>query len=226
MKKKKAKQKKGGRMRRVVSEAELHERCREIARLTEAFCEAHLNDEYCELSWDVIDALLDVGFPLERGDAVGWAAGIVHALGWVNFLHDPSQSPHKKPAELAEGFGVSQGMMTAKSKQIRDALDMIQLDPNWCLSSMLDDNPLVWMLEVNGLIMDIRLAPREAQEQAYRMGLIPYIPADREEPAAQPEPDTEPNILSFPSNQNKPPDSDPPDKSQEDTPGLFDNLQQ
>ena len=46
---------------------------------------------------------------------------------------------------------------------------------------MMDDNPLIWMLEVNGLLMDIRDAPREAQEIAYEKGMIPYIPADRAE---------------------------------------------
>jgi hypothetical protein len=35
------------------------------------------------------------------------------------------------------------------------------------------------MLEVNGLMMDIRQAPREVQEIAFQKGLIPYIPADR-----------------------------------------------
>jgi hypothetical protein len=33
--------------------------------------------------------------------------------------------------------------------------------------------------EVNGLITDIRLCPREAQVVAFEKGLIPYIPADR-----------------------------------------------
>ncbi len=54
-----------------------------------------------------------------------------------------------------------------------------QFDPNWTLPSRLGDNPLVWMLEVNGLMMDVRYAPREVQEIAFRKGLIPYIPADR-----------------------------------------------
>ena len=44
----------------------------------------------------------------------------------------------------------------------------------------MEDNPLVWMLSVNGLLMDIRDAPREAQVVAFEKGLIPYIPADRQ----------------------------------------------
>ena len=42
-------------------------------------------------------------------------------------------------------------------------------------------NPMVWTLEVNGFLMDIRHAPRELQEAAFAKGLIPYIPADRAE---------------------------------------------
>jgi hypothetical protein len=41
---------------------------------------------------------------------------------------------------------------------------------------MLEDNPLVWTLEVNGLPVDARWMPREVQEEAYRLGLIPYVP--------------------------------------------------
>jgi hypothetical protein len=39
---------------------------------------------------------------------------------------------------------------------------------------------MVWMLQVNGFLMDIRQAPRKVQEVAFQKGLIPYIPADRQ----------------------------------------------
>lgn len=38
---------------------------------------------------------------------------------------------------------------------------------------------MVWMISVNGLIVDVRRMPREVQEIAYAKGLIPYIPDDR-----------------------------------------------
>ena len=44
---------------------------------------------------------------------------------------------------------------------------------------MLDDNPLAWMITVNGFAMDVRTLPREIQEVAYQKGLIPYIPVDK-----------------------------------------------
>ncbi len=56
---------------------------------------------------------------------------------------------------------------------------MSQMDPEWTLPSLLEENPLVWLLEVNGMIVDVRYMPREVQELAYKKGLIPYIPADR-----------------------------------------------
>jgi len=56
-------------------------------------------------------------------------------------------------------------------------LAMYQMDPNWTLPSKVDDNLLVWMIQVNGFIIDARHASREIQEEAFRKGLIPYIPA-------------------------------------------------
>jgi hypothetical protein len=41
---------------------------------------------------------------------------------------------------------------------------------------MLEENPLAWIVEVNGLPVDVRAMPREVQEEAYRLGLIPYLP--------------------------------------------------
>ncbi len=81
--------------------------------------------------------------------------------------------------ELCAAFGVSQSSGSSKAKFIRDMFGMFQFDPRWCLPSMADQNPLVWMLEVNGLLVDVRYMPREVREIAYQKGLIPYIAADR-----------------------------------------------
>lgn len=47
------------------------------------------------------------------------------------------------------------------------------------LASLVDENPLVWMAEVNGLVVDLRDMPRAVQVIAFERGLIPYVPADR-----------------------------------------------
>jgi hypothetical protein len=46
---------------------------------------------------------------------------------------------------------------------------------------MMDENPMVWFVSINGIIVDIRREPREIQEIAYQQGVIPYIHADRQQ---------------------------------------------
>jgi len=56
---------------------------------------------------------------------------------------------------------------------------MNPMSHRWLLPSRLADNPLVWMLQVNGFMVDIRNAPLELQRLAYEKGLIPFVPAER-----------------------------------------------
>lgn len=153
-----------------------------IVALTDAVCHEHLNDEYAELSRELAATLARKRpSPLERGQHKTWACGIVYTIGWVNFLSDPARTPHMTLSELCKLFGVGASTGTAKSAEIRRLLRIHQLEPQWTLPSLADNNPLIWMLQVNGYIMDIRDAPREAQEEALRRGLIPYIPEPRGE---------------------------------------------
>lgn len=195
-----------------------------IVKLTNAFCLKHLNEEYRELCEDMIAELVDMDMPLEKGKPAGWASGIVHAAGFVNFLQDPSLSPHMTSPQIAEGFGVSQQTMQTKSKIIRDELDLIQFDPDWCLPSLLQDNPLVWMVSVDGFIMDIRQAPKDVQEEAYQLGLIPYIPADQ--PPPQLTADSPTKIIQFPSGQSKTSEAQSARKQNDGGPSLFGGLEQ
>jgi len=149
----------------------------DITQLTDAFSQAYLNDEYASLCRQLTATLCRKRpSPLSQGKAATWACGIIHAVGTVNFLFDASQKPHVPASQIASYFSLSSSTMQARSKQIRDLLDMYQFDPEWTLPSMVDQNPLIWMLEVNGFIIDVRHAPREIQEEAFRKGLIPYIP--------------------------------------------------
>ena len=43
-----------------------------------------------------------------------------------------------------------------------------------------DNNPLMWRAEVNGDPEDLRDMPREVQEIAFEMGMIPYLSDHRE----------------------------------------------
>ncbi len=86
-----------------------------------------------------------------------------------------------RSTDIDHYLGISPSCGAAKPAAIRKMLGMHQLDPNWSLPSRLEDNPMVWMLQVNGFMVDVRHAPREVQEIAFNKGLIPYIPADRQQ---------------------------------------------
>lgn len=158
----------------------LAEKFSAITALTDAFCEKHLDDEYRVLIHRVVGSLARKRpSPLLKGKENTWAAAAVHAVGHVNFLDDPSQVPHCKPKPLFEFFGIAESTGQNKSRQIREAFGMGPMSPEWTLPSRLADNPLVWMLQVDGLMIDIRQAPAELQRLAYEKGLIPFIPAKR-----------------------------------------------
>ena len=149
-----------------------------ITALTDAFCEKQLNDEYRVLIHRVVGSLARKRpSPLLKGRENVWAAAAIHAIGRVNFLDDPSQVPPCKPNILYEFFGIAESTGQNKSKEIREALGMGPMSPEWTLPSRLADNPLVWMLQVDGLMIDIRQAPVELQRLAYDQGLIPFLPA-------------------------------------------------
>lgn len=102
----------------------------------------------------------------------------MYTIGAVNFLFDPAQTPHVTSRELCALFRVSQSACAAKTREIRRIFDIGPLDPRWSLPSRLAGNPLVWMILVNGVMVDIRNMPRELQEQAYELGLIPFVPGN------------------------------------------------
>ncbi|MDP1662748.1 MAG: DUF6398 domain-containing protein [Phycisphaerales bacterium] len=160
------------------------ERYLAIVERTDWYCANHLqplHGEYALYCRVMAAALCGKRSPVVEGKASpqGWAAAIVAALGFVNFLSDPDFPPVKTIAEVAAGFGVSESSMQAKSRQIRKLLGLGQFDPEWTLPSLMMRNPLVWMLESpSGMIVDIRSRPRSEQVLAFEAGLIPFVPAD------------------------------------------------
>jgi Domain of unknown function (DUF6398)/Plasmid pRiA4b ORF-3-like protein len=176
------------------------EKFNSIVTLTDEFARQHLNEEYAQLIRQATATLCRKRpSPLSQGQAKTWAAGITHAIGMINFLFDRAQNPHIGANALYEWFGVAASTGQGKSKLVRDTLKMRQSDPDWCLPSRVEDNPLIWLLSVNGLLMDIRRAPLGAQVEAFRKGLIPYIPGHKEDSAAIAA------LLSNPFQDNPPP---------------------
>jgi hypothetical protein len=159
----------------------MQEKYDEIVAISDAFCNEHLDEGYAALSRKMAATLARKRpSPLAKGRAKTWACGIVYTLGSINFLSDPNTQPYMRLEDVCEKMGVGKSTGSAKATEIRNMLDLFQFHPEWTVSGMVDQNPMIWFLSVDGLIVDIRREPREVQEVAYRQGLIPYIPADQQ----------------------------------------------
>jgi hypothetical protein len=82
--------------------------------------------------------------------------------------------------ELCAWFGLSKSTGGNKSLQIKQMLKIGVFDPDWTLPSQVESNPLAWMVTVNGFFVDARRLTRPLQEEAFRKGLIPYLPPEEE----------------------------------------------
>ena len=123
-----------------------------IIQLTDAVCEQYLDDEYAEYARYLTAALARKRpSPIARGYAKGWAAGVIHALGMVNFLSDHSFEPAMKSSDLWKAFNTSEGTGSKKSRDIRNLFNMYQFDPNWTLPSLMGQNSSAWMVQTQEL---------------------------------------------------------------------------
>jgi Domain of unknown function (DUF6398) len=150
----------------------------EIVGITDAVCLALLDGEYADLSRQAVAKLARKRpSPLTAGRRATWAAGVVYALGQANFLFDPASQPHVTADQLSEAFGVAKSTMGSKARQVRDLLRISPFSLEFQRADMAAQNPLIWIIEVNGLAVDARHVRLDIQVEAFERGLIPYIPA-------------------------------------------------
>lgn len=167
---------------------EMSSRYMEIAVIITAFCDEKLNAEYNEICLRALQKLCRKRSsashktpPLISGKARTWACGIIYAIGSVNFIFDKTQPINLTAAEIAEWFELSKSTASNKAAEINKLLDLSYFNTEFLLKDLIDNNPAIWFLNVDGLIVDIRDMPYELQEEAFRKGLIPYIPGDVEQ---------------------------------------------
>ena len=102
----------------------------ELIKMTDSFCKEFLNEEYAALCRKLAETLARKRpSPLFQGKMAAWASGIVRTIGWANFLHDPSQTPHLRLSFIDEAFGIGESTGAAKLKTIRTMLRIHQFDP-------------------------------------------------------------------------------------------------
>ena len=149
-----------------------------IIALTDQVCPVLLDEEYAELARRVVAKLARKRpSPIQSGRASTWAGAVVYALGQVNFLFDSSTEPYASADDLSATFGVAKSTLGAKAKQVRDLTKMDYGTPEFLREDMVDASPIIWFIQVDGLIVDARELPPPVQAEAFDLGVIPYIPA-------------------------------------------------
>src|SRR5207253_352700 len=128
-----------------------------IIALTDEVCADLLDEEYAVLARNVVAKLARKRpSPIQSGRASTWAGAVVYALGQVNFLFDSATKPYATADDLSAAFGVAKSTLGAKAKQVRDLTKMSWGTAEFLREDMIQASPLIWFIQVDGLIVDAR----------------------------------------------------------------------
>jgi len=153
---------------------------KEIESMIVKFCNEKLNAEYRNICIRLLQKIYRRNpSSLLDGPSQIWAAGIVYAIGAANFIFEKNQDIHMSGEEIASPFGISAGIASAKAAELRNMFEIDYSNPEWLLQKIFENNPMTWMVEVDGNIVDIRNMSLEVQREAFELGVIPYVPGDR-----------------------------------------------
>jgi len=157
----------------VTDKAAIAAKTNQLIELTNAFSDSYLDDDDKQLCEKLIRKMARKRVvPFMSGKPETWAAGVVHALGMINFLFDRSFEPYVSTADLAAHFGVGQSTVHQKSKTIRDMFKMRRSDLEWMTEYMASRNPLAYFVIIDGIPVDARSLPPEVQEALREAGFI------------------------------------------------------
>ncbi len=139
-----------------MDKEEIKQRQQEILDLIRRFCDEKLDEEYFDISERVLQKLgRKKAVPFQTGKIETWAAGIIHAVGTINFLFDKTSEPYVSVNEIGTFFGVATSTVSGKSKEIRDMLKMDRWDKEFSTKRMNESNPFTSWVTVDGLIVPI-----------------------------------------------------------------------
>ena len=150
-----------------MDKEQIKQREQEILDLIKQFCDQKLNEEYFEISEKLLHKLgrkKDV--PFKTGNTKTWAAGVIHAVGTINFLFDKSFEPYVSVNDIAYFFDVATSTTLGKSKQMRDMLKIGNWDNEFSTKNTLDSNPFANMVTVDGMIVPISSLPEPYKTMA------------------------------------------------------------
>jgi hypothetical protein len=126
-----------------VDKEEIKKRQMEILDLIKGFTDEKLNDEYFELSKNLLMKLRrkrDV--PFVKGKLNIWAGGIIYAIGSINFLFDESFKPYVSISEIADYFNSTKSIISIKGRIIKNLTKIDIFDSKFSTQYMNDNNLL------------------------------------------------------------------------------------
>lgn len=137
-----------------------------LIELTQIFCNQKLDSDYKHLCEKLIRKLgrkRDV--PFQRGKIEIWAAGVIHALGSINFLFDKSFKPYVTTDQISEYFGTKNSTVSNKAREIKDILNLRYFDSEFSTNKMIEENPFKNLVTVDGFIVPLDSLPPILQKR-------------------------------------------------------------
>ena len=131
-----------------------------LIELTQIFCNQKLDSDYKHLCEKLIRKLgrkHDV--PFQRGKIEIWAAGVIHALGSINFLFDKSFKPYVTTDQISEYFDAKNSTVSNKAREIKDILNLGYFDSEFSTKKMIEENPFNDLVTVDGFIVPLDSLP-------------------------------------------------------------------
>jgi hypothetical protein len=125
-----------------------------LLELVQAFSREKLDEEYEQLAVKMVEKLgRKRVVPFMSGKLEVWAAGIVHALGTINFLFDKNSQPYATVHDICGFFDAAQSTVSQKSKAIRDLLKLGYFDSEFSTAAVQRHNPFNNLVSINGFIV-------------------------------------------------------------------------
>ena len=149
----------------MCDKTRINEKAHQLISLTTEFCEQHLDDEYEQLCEKLIRKMSRKrNVPYLSGRIEIWAAGVIYALGQINFLFDRCFEPYATHDDICDYFGTKKSTTSQKAKFIRDMFKMRYGNDEFLTERNKKDKPFGKSMMINGLIVPIDLLESESQE--------------------------------------------------------------
>ncbi|MGG4035213.1 DUF6398 domain-containing protein, partial [Paenibacillus cisolokensis] len=141
-----------------MKDPKMLEKKERLLQLVRSFCQEYLDEEYEQLSMKMVEKLgRKRTVPFMSGKLEVWAAGIIHAIGTVNFLFDKSFQPYATVHDICAHFGVAQSTTSQKSKLLRDMFKMDYFNNEFATQRSQQSNPFNNLVSINGFIVPTEL---------------------------------------------------------------------